>query len=238
MKPDIHWLVLQGAVGASSTAMLGPKAVPYPFKPLGFSCHRSAVCRGGLYLAEEPMFNAQGHLEAQFGGDGRLVVVPTEAQKILPAHRKFKLALTEDAGAGATVYFAIFGLIYKGLADADIPSQPAGRLKWLILQSALTANQSLPVSATLPFPFMPVAIGAVDQAAAGIKVSLEINNRAFMNQAMHLDGLFGKKGRMLPVPRAARSLYPGGTVFSAVCTELAGGSNRVTVSLLGVEFPT
>ena len=70
MRPDLKWLVIKGQLTALQATTLGPSSLPHPFKPLGIMFNSDGRVKGRLTIADEPLANAEGDLDAQFGQAG------------------------------------------------------------------------------------------------------------------------------------------------------------------------
>jgi len=235
MKPDLKWLVVKDTCAGSGVKTIGPKAFPYPFKPLAIGYHSTGRAIGKLFVDEEPLARTEGDLAAQFGQEGKLLKIPADAQKVYAAEREIKLQVTDLSTATNRISMAILGLQYTGLTAAVLPRTAKGKLYWINLYKSVGASLLAIASDESPFPFMPLAIGY--QATARAEVQLTINEIPLFNQGADLPALFGKNGFVVPIPRDARRIYAGKIPFAASITDLSGATNVVTISFIGVQYP-
>jgi len=231
MRPDLKWLVLKGQVGALGVTTFTPKNLPNPFQPLGIAYKSTGRAIGQLLVGDEPLSNAKGDLAAQFGQDGHLVIIPEDGQRIYPAKREWKLAVTDLSNATNDISLAMIGYQYTGLPR---PRKTGPSLRWLNLYDTVLATKTKHITDRLDFPFMPFFLGYASTGRA--EVSLEIDGLPLMNQAADLAAMFGTLGKLVPIPPEARRKYLGKITFDAVVTDLSGGDNVVTVTLFGVQF--
>lgn len=237
MKPALKWLVVKETLTAlQANVDIGPKTLPHPFKPLAIGYLSSGRAIGRLLVDDEPLATRLGDLAAQFGQFGKLVRIPADAQKIYGAHREIKVVATDLSNASNRISVALLGVEYQGLTLNQLPKTAKGKLYWINLytSTAIGANATVNIADESSYDFMPlwIAYQATDRA----ELVLSVNGIDLMAQAADLAALFGINGFVVPIPRDARRVYTGRTVWNAKLTDLSGASNVVTVSLGGVQF--